>query len=62
MDWLDEKIHAVKNMTPRKAAKSTKGRKLLEALLCDYGQTDDRTPQNILTYDVFEIRTLLYIE
>ncbi len=37
--WLDTKIPALGNKTPRQAAKSALGRERLEALLADYGQS-----------------------
>jgi hypothetical protein len=36
--WLDTKIPALRNRTPRQAAKSASGRERLEALLASYGQ------------------------
>ena len=36
--WLDTKIPALGNRTPRQAAKSASGRERLEALLASYGQ------------------------
>jgi SEC-C motif len=36
--WLDTKIPALGNKTPRQAARSASGRERLEALLADYGQ------------------------
>jgi len=34
--WLDSKIPALKNKTPRQAAKTEEGRERLEALLLDF--------------------------
>ena len=36
--WLDTKVPALGNRTPRQAAKSASGRERLEALLADYSQ------------------------
>ena len=36
--WVDTKVPALGNKTPRQAAKSARGRERLEALLADYGQ------------------------
>lgn len=36
--WLDTKVPALGNRTPRQAAKSASGRERLEALLADYGR------------------------
>jgi hypothetical protein len=36
--WLDTKVPALGNRTPRQASKSASGRERLEALLADYSQ------------------------
>jgi hypothetical protein len=36
--WLDTKVPALGNKTPRQAAKSAAGRERLEALLASYGE------------------------
>lgn len=36
--WLDTKVPALGNRTPRQAAKTSSGRERLEALLADYSQ------------------------
>ena len=36
--WLDTKVPALGNRTPRQAAESASGRERLEALLADYSQ------------------------
>jgi hypothetical protein len=37
--WLDTKVPALGNRTPRQAAKTASGRERLEALLADYSQS-----------------------
>lgn len=44
--WLDTEIPALKGQTPREAAKTARGRELLEALLDDYAlRTDERNEE-----------------
>jgi hypothetical protein len=40
--WIDTKVPALGNRTPRQAAKTTKGRERLEALLNDFARSGDQ--------------------
>ncbi len=44
--WFDTPIPALKNKTPRQAAKTKEGRERLEALLSDYEYSDQTKPDN----------------
>jgi len=56
--WLDTKVPALGNRTPRQAAKGAAGRERLEALLADYGQkrTNGR---NVLDADIAALKQTL---
>lgn len=41
--WIDTKLPALGNRTPRQAAKTTKGRERLEALLTDFARSAEQT-------------------
>jgi hypothetical protein len=56
--WIDAKVPALGNRTPRQAAKTTRGRERLEALLCDYERSAERGP-SALRVDVGELRRRL---
>jgi hypothetical protein len=55
--WLDTKIPALGNKTPRQAARSASGRERLEALLASYGQ--DRAGRNVLEPDIAALKQKL---
>ena len=42
--WIDTKVPALGNRTPRQAAKTAKGRERLEALLTDFARSADQKP------------------
>jgi hypothetical protein len=42
--WLDERVPALKNTTPRKAARTAAGRERLEALLAEFAWRNDHAP------------------
>jgi hypothetical protein len=42
--WLDDRVPALGNVTPREAAKSRRGRERLEALLADFAWRAKATP------------------
>lgn len=44
LDWLDSPLPALDGKTPREAARSKRGRELLEALLADFAQRSERLP------------------
>jgi hypothetical protein len=54
--WFDLPVPALKNMTPREAAKSDQGRELLESLLLLYEHHADNSPNNITNPDVPALR------
>jgi hypothetical protein len=54
--WFDLPVPALKNMTPREAAKSDQGRELLESLLLLYEHHADNSPNNITSPDVPALR------
>lgn len=56
--WMDEKIPALGNRTPRQAAKTALGRERLEALLVDYARSAERAP-SAFRPDVAELRRRL---
>lgn len=56
--WLDEKVPALGNQTPRKAARTPEGRERLEALLAEYAWRDTRTPAENRV-DIAELRRKL---
>ena len=60
--WLDGKIPALGNITPRQAAKTPLGRERLEALLCEYAWRRDASPANQITVDVEWIRRQLRLD
>jgi hypothetical protein len=59
--WLDTKVPALGNRTPRQAATTARGRERLEALLSDYAQTGTRGPAAFRP-DVHELRRKLGLE
>lgn len=54
--WLDEKVPALGNVTPRRAAKTPLGRERLEALLAEFSWRQDASPRNLISVDVDWIR------
>jgi hypothetical protein len=57
--WLDDKVPALGNLTPRKAAKTPLGRERLEALLAEFAWRQDASPNNVIKVDVDWIRSQL---
>lgn len=56
--WLDEKIPALGNRSPRQAARTAAGRERLEALLAHYAWESERSPQGFAP-DVAALRAKL---
>jgi hypothetical protein len=56
--WLDTKVPALGNRTPRQAAKSASGRERLEALLASYGQ-NQASGRNVLGFDIATLKQRL---
>jgi len=54
--WLDDKVPALGNLTPRQAAKTPLGRERLEALLAEFAWRQDASPTNLIKVDVGWIR------
>jgi hypothetical protein len=54
--WLDGKVPALGNITPRQAAKTPLGRERLEALLAEFSWRRDASPTNLIHVDVDWIR------
>ncbi len=57
--WLDEPIPALRDQTPREAARTPLGRELLEALLHDYEWSSQRQPDAFFGPDVAALRRKL---
>lgn len=57
--WLDTKIPALGNLSPRRAAATPLGRERLEALLADFAWRANRSQSNLLHPDVEWIRRQL---
>jgi hypothetical protein len=45
--WIDTKVPALGNRTPRQAAKTARGRERLAALLADFARTAERSPAGV---------------
>lgn len=60
--WFDDPIPALGNLTPREAAKTERGRDLLESLLCEYEIRQAHSPGNIFTPDIAALRRELGLE
>jgi hypothetical protein len=56
--WVDSKVPALGNRTPRQAARTARGRERLEALLADFTRQAERTPSGVRP-DVGELRRRL---
>lgn len=56
--WVDAKVPALGNRTPRQAAKTAKGRERLEALLSDFARTAEQRPSD-LQLDLANLRRRL---
>lgn len=56
--WLDTKVPALGDRTPRQAAKSAAGRERLEALLADYGQKQT-SRRNVYDADIVALKQKL---
>jgi hypothetical protein len=57
--WLDESIPALGDETPREAARTPRGRELLEALLHDYEWSSEKLPDSAFTLEVETLRRKL---
>ena len=57
--WIDQKIPALGNITPRKAAQTELGREKLEALLLDFETRDKQAGGNAFAPDIAQLRTTL---
>lgn len=55
--WVDTKVPALGNRTPRQASRTERGRERLEALLADFARRAERSPG--MTPDVGELRRKL---
>jgi hypothetical protein len=60
--WLDIPLPALRNQTPRQAARTRKGRERLEALLIDFEHRNESIPQPELRPDVVELRQKLGLD
>ncbi len=49
--WLDEKVPALGNLTPREAARTRLGRERLDALLTEYAWRQHASPHNVIRFD-----------
>jgi len=56
--WIDTKVPALGNRTPRQAAKTARGRERLEALLSDYERSAERS-RSAFVPDIAELRRIL---
>jgi hypothetical protein len=56
--WLETKVPALGNRTPRQAAKSASGRERLEALLASYGH-NQASGRNVLGADIAALKQRL---
>jgi hypothetical protein len=54
--WFDDPIPLLNNQTPREAAKTERGRDLLESLLLEYERRDENAPENIFSTDIAALR------
>ncbi len=54
--WLDGKVPALGNITPRQAAKTPLGRERLEALLAEFSWRQAASPNNLIRVDIDWIR------
>lgn len=60
--WFDLPVPALNNMTPREAAKTDKGRELLDSLLLFYENTQANSSENVLAADISALRQELRIK
>jgi hypothetical protein len=57
--WPDIPVPALNDMTPREAAKSERGRELLESLLLEYEARSEKATEEFNRVDVGELRKQL---
>lgn len=57
--WIDQKIPALGNITPRKASKTKLGREKLEALFVDFETRSNRAGKNPFDPDIAQLRKRL---
>jgi hypothetical protein len=55
-DWVDIPVPALRNMTPRKAAKDPIGRELLESLFMDFEMMNQKQKDELLKVDIAKLR------
>lgn len=60
--WFDEPIPALKNQTPREAARTAEGRERLEALLLSYERHDAEKSDNLCKADMAYLRAELALD
>ena len=60
--WFDDPIPVLGDLTPREAAKTERGRDLLESLLLEYERRDENAPGNIFSTDIAALRRELGLE
>ena len=56
--WIDKKVPALGNRTPRQAAKTARGRERLEALLSDFARSAEQR-SSVLQPDLGRLRRRL---
>jgi hypothetical protein len=56
--WLDDRLPALGNRTPREAARTKEGRERLEALFAEFAWSVERTP-NAMSPDLSSLRAKL---
>ena len=61
-NWFDEPIPVLEYQTPRQAAKTKKGRELLDVLLLQYESHDRKRNDNLLKADIPYIKAELGLE
>jgi hypothetical protein len=57
--WPDIPVPALNGLTPREAAKTARGRELLESLLLDYEARSEKATEEFNRVDVGELRKVL---
>ena len=61
-NWFDEPIRALKNKTPREAARTAEGRERLEALLLSYERHDVEKADNLCKAEITYLRAELALD
>lgn len=60
--WMDDPIPLLDNQTPRQAAKTSRGRELLQALLLEYEEHNHNMPNNLLKADINALKKKLALD